>query len=151
MTTNIGINQRTSLFRPFTNAKQPQIYIQDKALWYLFKISCITVGGIPIHKDPGGQNSMLLQKINTNINSIQIMNPINEFLGETLYSLSTFAWDTIITHKNIFTSRQETSMNGNIRPGGGGKRGGREREARIGSWRDLKCFYWLLWYPMQRH
>ena len=97
-------------------------------------------GGIPIHGDPGGQNSMILQKITTNIDSIQIMKHINEFWGETLYPLSAFAWDIIITHKNIFTSRQETSMNGNIRPGGGGKRGGRERGGRIGSWRDLKMF-----------
>jgi len=31
MTPNIGIIQRNSLFGPFDNAKQPQIYIQDKA------------------------------------------------------------------------------------------------------------------------
>ena len=35
-------------------------------------------------------------------------------------------------------------MNGNIRPGGGGKRGGRERGGRIGSWRDLKMFLWVI-------
>ncbi len=44
MTTNIGIIQRTSLFGPFNNAKQPQIYIQDKAKWYSFKYNCLTGG-----------------------------------------------------------------------------------------------------------
>ena len=29
-TPNIDIIQRTSIFAPFDNAKQPQIYIQDK-------------------------------------------------------------------------------------------------------------------------
>jgi len=31
MTTNIGIILTTSLFGPFHNAKQPKIYIKDKA------------------------------------------------------------------------------------------------------------------------
>jgi hypothetical protein len=53
MTTNIGIIQRTSLFGPFDNAKQPQIYIQDKAKWYSFKINC-TTGGIITNKESRG-------------------------------------------------------------------------------------------------
>ena len=53
-TPNIDIIQRTSIFAPFDNAKQPQIYIQDKVLWYLFKINCETLGGNPIYGDPGG-------------------------------------------------------------------------------------------------
>ena len=56
MTTNIGIIPRTSLLGPHNNAKQPQIYIQDKIWWYLFKINCITVGvGVISYMDtPGG-------------------------------------------------------------------------------------------------
>ena len=53
ITKNIGIIQRASLFGPFDNAKQPQIYIQDKVWWYLFKMNCETSGGNPIYGDPG--------------------------------------------------------------------------------------------------
>jgi len=62
MTPNIGIIQRNSLFGPFDNAKQPQIYIHDKAWWYFFKINCITVGGNPIHGDPRGLKTHILTK-----------------------------------------------------------------------------------------
>jgi len=62
MTPNIGIIQRNSLFGPFDNAKQPQIYIHDKAWWYFFKIKCITVGGNPIHGDAGGSKTHILTK-----------------------------------------------------------------------------------------
>ena len=71
MTTNIGIIQRTSLFWPFNNAKQPQIYIQDKAWWYSFKINCITGGIITNMESPGGQKPTFWQKITKNIGSIQ--------------------------------------------------------------------------------
>ena len=63
MTTNIGIIPRTSLLGPHNNAKQPQIYIQDKIWWYLFKINCITVGGNPIHRDRRGKNPTFWPKI----------------------------------------------------------------------------------------
>ena len=39
-----------------------------------------------------------------NIDIIQIMKPINEFCGRTMYPLSGFEWDTIITHKKHFLS-----------------------------------------------
>ena len=57
MTTNIGIIQITSLFGPSDNVIQSQIYIQDKAWWYLFIINCITGGGvIPYMETPGVKN-----------------------------------------------------------------------------------------------
>ena len=40
-----------------------------------------------------------------NMDIIQIMKPINEFCGRTMYPLySGFEWDTIITHKKHFLS-----------------------------------------------
>jgi hypothetical protein len=56
MTTNIGIIQRTSLFGPFSDAKQPQIYIQDKECGSSFKINCITGWILTNMESPGGQN-----------------------------------------------------------------------------------------------
>ena len=76
MTINIGIIQITSLFGTFDNVIQPQIYIQDKAGWYLFKINCITVGGNPIHGNPGGSNPHILTK---NIGIIQITSLFRPF------------------------------------------------------------------------
>ena len=57
---NMGIIQITSLFVPFNNVIQQQIYIQDKAWWYLIKINCITVEDIPIHGDPRGSKPHIL-------------------------------------------------------------------------------------------
>ena len=121
MTTNIGIIQITSLFGPSDNVIQSQIYIQDKAWWYLFIINCITGGGESHTWRPRGSKSIFRPKMTTNVDIIQIMKPINEFRGRTMYPLSGFVLDTIITHKKHFRSRQERSMNGNVRRRGGNK------------------------------
>jgi len=70
MTPNISVLLVTPQFEPFGWTKQPQIYIQDKAWWYIFKINSIT-GGNPIHGDPGGQNPTFWPKMTTNIGNIQ--------------------------------------------------------------------------------
>ena len=85
MTINIGIIQITSLFGTFDNVIQPQIYIHDKAGWYLFKTNYITVGGNPIHGNPWGSNPHILTKYIGIIQITSLFRPFDSVIQPQIY------------------------------------------------------------------
>ena len=67
------------------------------------------------------------------------------FVGEAMYPLSAFAWDTIITHKNIFRSRQDPILPPRSLPPLLPPPPGRILPFIEVSWRDVKMFLWVLY------
>ena len=66
------------------------------------------------------------------------------FVGEAMYPLSAFAWDTIITHKNIFRSRQDPILPPRSLPPLLPPPPGRILPFIEVSWRDVKMFLWVI-------